>query len=114
MDRRRGSSVNRPLERSECQLLISSRVPPTMSQLVLAAMLRRSISSFVPWSVVLALELANEWADIRFSNWPSVDARYGASILDVAVTIALPTVLLIVSRRYPHILTQGGRRKVDA
>lgn len=74
-------------------------------QLLFAALARRSIGSLIPWSAVLLLELANEWADLRFSTWPGVEAHYGASAIDLAVTMALPTVLLIVSRRIPHLLT---------
>jgi hypothetical protein len=79
-------------------------------QLLFAALVRRPISSFLPWWGVVALELANEWADIRFSTWPGADAQYRDSLVDLLVTVALPTVLLVISRRYPGLLTRQGSR----
>lgn len=75
-------------------------------QLLFAAILRRPISDLIPWMAVLALELANEWADVQFSTWPGTDARYYDSIVDLGVTMALPTILLIIARGYPRLLTR--------
>lgn len=75
-------------------------------QLAFAALLRRSIRSFLPLAAVLGLELANEWADLQFSTWPGRDAPYGEGAVDLVLTMALPTVLMILSRFHPRLLTE--------
>lgn len=77
-------------------------------QLLVAALLRRSIRSPVPWAIVLALECLNEWHDLRVEHWPSPAMQWGESMKDVLLTMALPTLLLLTSRYAPGLF--GGRR----
>lgn len=77
--------------------------------LVFAALLRRSLADWLPWLAVLALELLNEANDYFFEVWPNeVAKQLGEMTKDVALTIALPTLMLVVARCWPHLLS--GRR----
>lgn len=77
-------------------------------QLVLAKLLDASVARTFPLLGVLAMELLNEWSDLSFEIWPNRTMQWGESAKDVFLTMALPTVLLIVSRRWPEIL-RGSR-----
>jgi diacylglycerol kinase len=83
--------------------------------LVFAALLRRSLADWLPWLLVLALELANEVNDYFFEIWANeVPQQLGEIAKDIALTMVLPTLVLIVARRWPHLLTgQRGRDPVD-
>lgn len=72
-------------------------------QLAVAAVTKRTISSWLPWLVVLGLELANEASDFRFERWPDLAMQAGESAKDVILTMLLPTVLLVVVRRAPRL-----------
>jgi hypothetical protein len=78
----------------------------TALQLSAALILRTSISRLWPWLIVLALELLNEFSDFRYDVWPRdmLSAQIGESVKDVLLTMALPTVLLLVARRLPRVL----------
>ncbi|MGH6787065.1 MAG: hypothetical protein ACREBO_09555 [Novosphingobium sp.] len=82
-------------------------------QLIAAALLRRSVASWRPWLAVLALELLNEANDFAIEAWPYVDRpmQWGEGVKDVLLTLALPTVLLVVARRWPGVLS--GSDKTD-
>lgn len=77
-------------------------------QLAFALVLRRSLRDPLPWGLLLLLELANEALDLT-EDWPGeVGRQIGEGLGDVAATMALPTVLLLVARFSPRLLT-GGR-----
>ena len=73
-------------------------------QLLFAGLLRRSARSAWPWLMVLGLELANEWIDLHVEVWPEHAQQWGESAKDVLLTMALPTLLLIVARCWPRLL----------
>jgi len=77
-------------------------------QLLFAAMLRSTIAKCWPWTIVFVLELANEASDLRFERWPDLAMQLGEGAKDVILTMALPTLLLIVARRFPKLL-RGSR-----
>ncbi|HZF44923.1 MAG TPA: hypothetical protein VEZ26_01200 [Sphingomonadaceae bacterium] len=79
-------------------------------QLLTAAILRTSIRSPWPWFVVLLLELANEWHDLRAEHWPDPQMQWGEGVKDVILTMALPTLLLALGRFAPSLF---GQRKRD-
>lgn len=76
-------------------------------QLAVAALLRRPIKQWTPWLIVLVLELSNEAYDLWFERWPSLTHQLGEGARDVLGTMALPTLLMIVARRWPRLLTSG-------
>ena len=77
-----------------------------LAQLILAAVLRRSLASPWPWLVVLVAELANEWNDLMVERWPEAAMQYGEIAKDVALTMLLPTILLIAARRWPGLIAK--------
>jgi diacylglycerol kinase len=76
-------------------------------QLLAAALLRRSVAQWQPWLAVLVLELLNEASDLHGEVWPDRLNQWGESAKDVALTMALPTLLLLVSRFAPRLLVRG-------
>jgi hypothetical protein len=75
-------------------------------QLLTAALLRSSVGRIGPWLAVLALELANEAVDLWVEVWPDPAMQWGEGLKDVLLTLALPTLLLVVSRKWPDLLKQ--------
>ena len=71
--------------------------------LTAALVLRRPISSWRPWLVVLALISLNEMIDLKFDHWPGRAAQYGESVKDMILTLALPTLLLLAARLAPRL-----------
>lgn len=68
-----------------------------------AALLRRSLGSVLPWLVVLAAAVGNEWLDITrdrlFEDW-----EQGAAIHDLWNTMLVPTLLALLARFAPRLL----------
>jgi hypothetical protein len=71
-------------------------------QLLAALILRRSVQRVAPWLVVLVLELFNEWHDLVIETWPVRTMQYGEGLKDILLTMMLPTVVLLLTRNYPH------------
>ena len=59
--------------------------------------LRRGPASIVPWLVVLAFELANEFLDAFHHSLPDIDIT--GALRDIRNTMLWPTVVLLVARR---------------
>ncbi len=78
-------------------------------QLIAAALLRSSVTRWRPWLIVLALELLNEWSDFHVDHWPDLGMQLGESTKDVVLTMMLPTVLLLIARRFPRVLVRPPR-----
>jgi hypothetical protein len=77
-------------------------------QLAVAALLRTSLASKWPWLTVLLLELANEGYDLWLERWPSLGMQLGEGLRDLVGTMLLPTLLWLIARRRPRLLS-GGR-----
>jgi len=71
-------------------------------QVLAALILRRSVQRLAPWLVVLGLELLNEWHDLVVETWPVRNMQYGEGLKDILLTMMLPTVILLLTRNYPH------------
>ena len=69
-----------------------------------AALLRRSLASPWPWLVVLLCALANEWLDI-FRDDLVEGWEKAASLHDLWNTMLLPSLLLLIARYTPRLLT---------
>lgn len=74
-------------------------------QLLIATLLRVSASSLWPWMVLMVLEGANEWNDFRVEVWPVPALQWGEAAKDILLTMALPTMILLVARYCPHLVT---------
>jgi hypothetical protein len=80
-------------------------------QILACVLFRKPISHWVPWVTVLSLEVLNEWSDLHLDPWPDPGMQYGEGFQDLWLTMLLPTVLLIVARYCPRLLT--GRQIQD-
>lgn len=78
-------------------------------QLGAAVLLRRTLAHWLPWIVVLAAELANEYYDLRAEVWPDRKLQYARTAHDVLNTMLLPTLLLILARVRPRLLGAPDR-----
>lgn len=78
-------------------------------QLLVAWALRRDISAFAPWLVVLGMELANEYSDLAFETWPDRTWQIGESVKDIVVTMVVPTVLLVLARWRPALFAAASK-----
>lgn len=87
--------------------------------MVLAALvMRKPVASWRPWFVVLLLISLNEYIDLVVAIWPRREPRYGDSISDFLLTMAIPTLLLAMARfsasarerksKKQGVLRQGG------
>lgn len=69
-------------------------------QLALAAIFRIPVTRLTPWLALLGLELVNEWNDQLLATGTR-DLLSSESMKDILLTMFLPTLLLLVARRYP-------------
>ena len=74
--------------------------------LVIAAILRRCISTMLPWLWILAFTLFNEVADLLIEKWPDFGAQYGEGAKDLLLTMFIPTVLILAARFFPGLFVQ--------
>ena len=77
-------------------------------QLVAALLLRRPISSFAPWLVLAACTILNETVDLTVERWPEIAMQLGESAKDLALTMLLPTLLLVAARLRPDLFRRGS------
>jgi hypothetical protein len=80
-------------------------------QLLAAMLLRRSVGAWAPWLVVLCLAILNEGIDLWIEQWPDLAIQYGESAKDILLSMALPTLLMLVSRFRPQLLAGGAGRR---
>lgn len=77
-------------------------------QLTAAVVLRRSLASIVPWLSVVAVLAVNELIDITEPGRPIEKWQVLGGLQDVWNTMAVPTILLLIARFAPSLLT--GRK----
>jgi hypothetical protein len=76
-------------------------------QLAVAICLRRSLASVIPWLFVVVAACGNEYYDLSFvSEIPSDrnNIYLDEAVRDISNTLLLPTILLLISRFWPHWL----------
>ena len=72
-------------------------------QFAAALVLRKPISSWWPWLVVLAATFVNEAIDLRVETWPDSWMQYGEGFKDLLLTMLLPTLLMAAARWAPQL-----------
>jgi hypothetical protein len=84
-----------------------------LAWLTFALLLRRPITSWLPFLWCVALILWNETVDLWVEQWPEPGMQYGEGAKDVIVTILLPAVLMISARLRPDLFraTPARRRR---
>jgi len=79
-------------------------------QLVSAGILKKQISSWFPWLVVLLGICMNEFIDLWIEQWPDPGMQYGESAKDLLLSMALPTILMLSARFWPQLYGSHGRQ----
>lgn len=74
--------------------------------LLAAQVLKRSVASSLPWLATLLLEIGNEVHDVTIELWPDIGSQLGEGAKDILLTMALPTLVMLVARWRPAIM--GG------
>jgi hypothetical protein len=67
-------------------------------QLGCCILLRKPAAHPLPWLIVFAAELMNEYNDLRVETWPDPPMQYGEGLKDILSTMLLPTVILLLAR----------------
>lgn len=75
--------------------------------LVAAIVLRRGLGSWLPWLITLGVQLVNEVADIGRDLLDGEIFRWRGSLIDTVVTIAMPTLLLLIGKLYTASRTRS-------
>ena len=84
-----------------------------VAQVAVAAVFRLSLARVWPWAAVLLVELANEWNDLHVETWPDPGQQWGEGAKDIALTMILPTLLLVLARWKPGLLGGSKRQESD-
>jgi hypothetical protein len=82
-------------------------------QLGTALLLRHSLASPWPWLAVFAVVLANEAVDLSQFAWDAVIPKlfWDAVILDIWNSMLLPSLLFLLARFAPKLLTARAPRR---
>jgi hypothetical protein len=76
--------------------------------LLIALATRAPITSFRPWLWLLAIIMWNETVDLWVEQWPSPIIQYEEGLKDLALTVFLPGVLLLLGRVRPQLFRSGN------
>lgn len=79
--------------------------------LALGLVLRRPLTSWQPWSWLLAAILWNEAVDLWVERWPDPGQQYGEGAKDILLTMVLPTILALAARFRPGLFRGPSRRR---
>ena len=81
--------------------------------LLAARTLNRTVAHPLPWLATLMLEIGNEAYDLAVELWPDLGSQLGEGIKDVILTMALPTLVMLVARWRPALLgSETARRQL--
>ena len=67
-------------------------------QLTVAGVFRLRLDSLWPLVAVVAVEVANEAADLAYEQWPNRGDQWRGSIHDLLNTVAVPILVILVAR----------------
>lgn len=73
-------------------------------QIATALLTRRKLGDWLPWLAVAAMAGAVEAADIYAEVWHSLALQIAKAVHDFVNTMIVPTLLLILSRRWPDLV----------
>jgi hypothetical protein len=75
----------------------------TVLLLAFGLLFRKPVTDLRPLLAVLVVAVLNEAGDFWAERWPSLGMQLGEAAKDLAVTMLLPTVLLLTARRLPRL-----------
>ena len=81
----------------------------TLVWLVLALVLRRPISSWIPLVGLSVVIVINELVDLWVEIWPERGMQAGEAGKDFMTTILIPAMLFVTLRTMPWLLASKGR-----
>lgn len=73
-----------------------------------ALLMRRTVADWRPWLVVLIAGIVNEAADFLSDPWTVPMMQYAEGFKDLAVTMLLPTAILLTARSLPRLYARKG------
>lgn len=79
--------------------------------LVFGLVMRRPLSSWLPWLWLFAVILWNETVDLWVEQWPDPGQQYGEGAKDLLLTMIVPTVLMFAVRLRPDLFRSAPRRR---
>lgn len=79
--------------------------------LAAALLLRRPVTSWIPFLWCFAIILWNETVDLWVEQWPDPGRQYGEGAKDLALTILIPALLMIAARVRPDLFRGTARRR---
>jgi hypothetical protein len=82
----------------------------TVAWVVIALVWRRPLTDWRPWFALLVLLVLNEAVDLWVERWPDLAMQYGESAKDLLLTMALPTLVMILARSQPWLFSRSARR----
>jgi hypothetical protein len=83
----------------------------TFLWVVFGLLMRKPLSSWMPWLSLFAVILWNETVDLWLEQWPDPGQQYGEGAKDIIVTMIVPTLLLFAIRARPDLFRQTARRR---
>ena len=75
----------------------------------LATVLRRPLTSWLPFAGLAIVLLWNEVVDLCVEQWPDPVQQYGEGAKDVALTLIVPTLILLAARYRPQLFRVARR-----
>lgn len=81
--------------------------------LLAALVLKKTVAHPLPWLAVLLLEIGNEAYDLHVELWPDPGSQLGEGFKDILLTMAMPSLLLVVARLKPELLRTGVEVRED-
>lgn len=76
--------------------------------LAFALLLRRPLSTWLPWLWLFAVILWNETVDLWMEKWPHPGMQYGEGAKDILLTMLVPTIILFASRARPDLFRRAA------
>jgi hypothetical protein len=73
--------------------------------------LRRPLTSRLPWLWVFAAILFNETVDLWIEQWPDPGQQYGEGAKDVLLTMAVPTIVMLAARARPDLFRASAAKR---
>lgn len=86
----------------------------TLVWLLVAFVLRKPITRWAPWLILLGLIAFNEAVDLWIERWPDLAMQYGETAKDVFLTMVLPTALMFAARLRPSLFRAPAPRRKRA
>ncbi len=79
--------------------------------IVVALVSRRPLTAWVPWAWTFAFIFWNETVDLWVERWPDAGMQFGEGAKDLALTMLLPTLLMLAARARPDLFRAMPRKR---